>query len=135
MKVSVTAILLFLGLAAFFYRILPNFTSATDAITSAITSSLRQSISPPSFCTKDVGEGLCCELHLAAEPCIDECRKAFLDRQTFQPTKEYSSCADECLVVYHTTCQDGAPIRHAQANALKSHRTVPQDRRRRSSFV
>jgi hypothetical protein len=101
---SVLVILLCLALAATYYKVIPYFSSTTDYIVASIESSLQSSLSSPSFCTKEIGEGVCCDLHLGAEPCLDECRKTFMDRQTFQLTKEYEECADQCLVMYRATC-------------------------------
>lgn len=57
------------------------------------------------FCTKEIGNAACCNLYLSAEPCVDECRKNFLDRDTWQPTKEYDECESMCRSVYSVTCQ------------------------------
>jgi hypothetical protein len=101
---SVLVILLCVALAATYYKVIPYFGSTTDYIVSSIESSLQSSLSSPSFCTKEIGEGVCCDLHLGAEPCLDECRKTFVDRQTFQLTNEYEECADQCLIMYRATC-------------------------------
>lgn len=101
---SVLVILLCLALATTYYKVIPHFSKTADYIVSSIESSLQSSLSSPSFCTKEIGEGVCCDLHLGAEPCLDECRKAFMDRQTFQLTQEYEECADQCLVMYRASC-------------------------------
>ncbi|KAF2262821.1 hypothetical protein CC78DRAFT_605229 [Lojkania enalia] len=110
---GVFAIMIFLFLAASYYGIVPFYSPAVDSISSSITSRLQLSFSSPSFCTKDIGDGLCCELHLGAEPCLTECRSAFVDRETVQLTKEYEECSDRCLIMYNDTCgkNDGTPNR------------------------
>lgn len=100
-------ILLVLGLTAFFWKVLPAFTSATDTLTSSFISHFHLQNTIPqsnSACTKEIGKGICCDIHLSAEPCIDECRKTFMDRQTWAVTKGYDECEDKCLAVYHNTC-------------------------------
>ncbi|KAF2182067.1 hypothetical protein K469DRAFT_498837, partial [Zopfia rhizophila CBS 207.26] len=88
----------------FYYKVMPYFSSTADFITSSITSSLQKSFPPSNFCTKDVGHGVCCKLHLKAEPCLDECRSTYVDRETLTLTKEYDECSDKCLAVYKSTC-------------------------------
>jgi hypothetical protein len=97
-------LIVFIGIVALLYRGIPCLSASKSYISTAIESTLRSHLSTQSFCTKAVGEGICCELHLKAEPCLDECRKTFMDRETFEPTKEYDECADQCLFVYQSTC-------------------------------
>ncbi|PSN59448.1 hypothetical protein BS50DRAFT_640996 [Corynespora cassiicola Philippines] len=113
-KPSVTALLVFLGLVAFFFKVLPGYTTATDSILTSLASKLHESISAQSMCTEDVGIGHCCEIYSAAEPCLDECRKNHLDRQTFALTKEYDQCASTCLGVYRATCKKEEALKGAQ---------------------
>lgn len=110
----ITAIIICLGIAAFFYSVLPRFTSATDYFTSRLADKIHSSHpdSKASFCTEEIGEGLCCDLYLGAEPCVDECRKNYVDRETFTLTKEFDECRDHCLTVYQETCrkENGLPM-------------------------
>lgn len=135
MKIQIHAILMLLGLAAFFYKILPTFTSMTDSIAAAIAARLQESNQFLNFCTKEVGEGLCCQLHLEAEPCVDECRKAFLDRQTFRPTKEYRSCADACFLAYRTTCHESPLGSDTKDEVRRSDNRAQRTRRQKPSPV
>ncbi|KAF2678638.1 hypothetical protein K458DRAFT_408702 [Lentithecium fluviatile CBS 122367] len=91
--------LLFLGTLAMLYQFVP-------LITSSLSTSLRNLPIPhlSSSCTKDIGDGLCCDLFLGAEPCIEQCREKFVDRETWTLTNEYDECADRCLVVYKGSC-------------------------------
>jgi hypothetical protein len=88
--------LLFLGTLAMLYHLVP-----------LITTSIPQRLHLPhlsSSCTKDIGEGLCCDLFLGAEPCVEACREKFVDRETFTLTNEYDECSDRCLVLYKGSC-------------------------------
>ncbi|OAL44432.1 hypothetical protein IQ07DRAFT_604808 [Pyrenochaeta sp. DS3sAY3a] len=68
---------------------------------------------PPSFifsqhqtslCTKEIGSSGCCALYLDAAPCLDECRKEYVDRETLVLTAEYEGCAGTCLARYEDVC-------------------------------
>jgi len=34
---------------------------------------------------------------MKATPCVEECRKQFIDRETFTVTLEYDECANKCM--------------------------------------
>ncbi|KAF2710010.1 hypothetical protein K504DRAFT_454377 [Pleomassaria siparia CBS 279.74] len=106
---TLLVVLVVFAIVATYYKILPTFFSAPSSLINSL-STLPSLTTPPSFCTKEIGEGVCCELHLGAEPCLDECRKNFMDRQSFALTKEYDECADQCLVMYRTTCGKGGEV-------------------------
>ncbi|ORY08998.1 hypothetical protein BCR34DRAFT_384788 [Clohesyomyces aquaticus] len=101
---GVAVVLFFLGVAALFCRVMPYISSATESIASSVASSFRKTSPPRSDCTEEVGSGMCCALHLAAEPCLSECRTTFVDRETLRLTEEYDECSNRCLEVYRTTC-------------------------------
>jgi hypothetical protein len=133
---SVLVVLLCLALTVTYYKVIPSFSSTTDYIVSSIESSLQSSPSSSSFCTKEIGEVVCCDLHLGAEPCLDECRKTFVDRQTFQLTKEYEECADQCLTMYHATCGKGTVIEKKKQlwnGEVDNEAPAPRTRRRRQA--
>jgi hypothetical protein len=133
---SVFVILLCLVLAVTYYKFIPSLSSTTDYIVSSIESGLQSSLSSPSSCTKEIGEGVCCDLHLGAEPCLDECRKTFVDRQTFQLTKEYEECADQCLIMYHATCAKGSVLEEKKQlwnGEVDNEAPAPNSRRRRQA--
>lgn len=135
---SIIIVLLFIALAATYYKVIPYFSSTTDYIVSSIESSLQTSLSSPSFCTKEIGEGVCCDLHLGAEPCLDECRKTYVDRQSFQLTKEYDECADTCLVMYRATCGKENMLRERKPlwdGEVNNEAPVPRTRHRRQAQV
>ncbi|KAF1951205.1 hypothetical protein CC80DRAFT_553584 [Byssothecium circinans] len=95
----VTILLILLGSLAIIYQLFATFPSlATTLYGSLPTSS-------PSSCTKDIGGGRCCALFLDAEPCVEECRRGFVDRETFFLTEGFEGCADECLVEYAGSCE------------------------------
>ncbi|KAF2005691.1 hypothetical protein P154DRAFT_413852, partial [Amniculicola lignicola CBS 123094] len=74
---------------------------------SFVSSRLSTSIRPSGLCTQDISEGVCCDLYQAAEPCQDECRKTWVDRETMRLTKEWDVCQEKCLMAYEGTCGDG----------------------------
>jgi hypothetical protein len=89
--------LLFLGTLALLTQLLPP-----------LTRTLAPHLSLPHFssaCTSEIGAGLCCDLLLGAEPCVEQCREKHLDRETFTLTNEYDECADRCLIVYKGSCE------------------------------
>ena len=88
--------ILFLGTLALLTQLLPP-----------VTRSIGTRLQLPHFtspCTSDIGAGLCCELFLGAEPCVEQCREKHLDRETFTLTNEYDECADRCLIAYKGSC-------------------------------
>jgi hypothetical protein len=129
----VGVLILLLGITALLYQAIPAFHLSTTHITVTVASVFSKHLSHSSLCTKAVGDSTCCALHLQAEPCLDECRKAFMDRETFEPTREYDECADQCLVVYQSICEpqtagwERSPPSEAEENMERSHR----NRRRR----
>ncbi|KAF2250915.1 hypothetical protein BU26DRAFT_562880 [Trematosphaeria pertusa] len=110
-----TVFLVILGTLAILYQLVAHFPAVTSNIGSALQHALPSAASS-NFCTKEIGEGVCCELFLGAEPCADECRKEYVDRETFTLTKEYDECADQCLVMYKSTCgeAEGKTDDHAE---------------------
>jgi len=97
-------LLILLCIPIFFYQLVPKYTHATDDFISSLTNTLRPQ-STSTFCTKEVGTPHCCAVYLAAAPCLDECRKQHMDRETLSVTAQYESCADECLAEYQDTCK------------------------------
>jgi hypothetical protein len=94
-------VLFVLCIPIFFYQLIPSFTHASDAFISDLATRIR---SQASFCTKDVGDAQCCAMYLTAAPCVDECRKQYVNRITYKLTLEYEECADVCLVEYSGAC-------------------------------
>jgi hypothetical protein len=45
----------------------------------------------------NIGDGQCCALFMKAAPCVEECRKQFVDREMFTLTLEYEECSETCL--------------------------------------
>ncbi|KAF2867771.1 hypothetical protein BDV95DRAFT_610675 [Massariosphaeria phaeospora] len=121
--VAIVAVLL--TIIAFYFQGLPYLSPGANLLTPLVRSGLRKAFPPESFCTKEIGEGNCCDLYMAAEPCVDECRKSFVDRQTFQLTKEYDVCADKCLVRYRAACMQVA----ASNKNLETKADEPRTRR------
>lgn len=90
---STIVILLFaLCVPVFLYQLVPAFTQSTDRLVDQILAYFEENT-----CTADIGDGQCCVLFMKATPCVEECRKQFIDRQTFTVTREYDECADTCL--------------------------------------
>jgi hypothetical protein len=87
--------LLFLGTLALLSQLLP---SLTQSLTPYLAST-------SSHCTSEIGQGLCCDLFMAAEPCVEQCREKHLDRETFTLTNEYDECSDRCYVGYKGSCE------------------------------
>ncbi|KAF2015087.1 hypothetical protein BU24DRAFT_228077 [Aaosphaeria arxii CBS 175.79] len=112
-RTPILAILVFLAILTFFYHVLPTLVTTTDYITTSLVTTFRSQsiVHAPSPCTEEVGRGLCCDLHLGAQPCIDECRKEHTDRETFELTREYELCENQCLSVYQTACAQDASIK------------------------
>jgi hypothetical protein len=99
-----TALLLVLCIPTFVYHLVPAFIHTADDLTSTLVMRIRGHASRADFCTKEVGRVHCCGLFLDASPCVDECRKQFLDRVAFRITEEYDECADVCLSQYNASC-------------------------------
>jgi hypothetical protein len=127
----VVPILLFLGLMAFLYEDMPFFSSTTEYITSSIELSLQKYYPLPSFCTETIGEEICCQLRLEAEPCLDECRKLYTNRQTFEPTKSSAECEAQCLVVYQITCGEKSTSEWETTARLNERSTLAKARHHR----
>ena len=90
---SILVILLFiLCVPVFLYQLVPAFTRSTDTIIENVVAHFWETP-----CTSDIGDGQCCALFMKATPCVEECRKRFVDRETFTLTLEYDECADTCL--------------------------------------
>jgi len=89
--------LLFLGTLALLSQLLPP-------LTRNLSSQIRQLPHFTSPCTSEIGAGLCCDLFLGAEPCVEQCREKYVDRETFTLTNEYDECADRCLIAYKGSC-------------------------------
>ena len=101
----VTLILLVICVPTFLYHMLPSLTFAIeDLISSHLSSAPRPG---STFCTKEVGNAECCAIYLAAQPCTDECRKLYVDRETMTLTAQYDDCVDQCLVRYNGVCKVG----------------------------
>ncbi|PVH94448.1 hypothetical protein DM02DRAFT_190953 [Periconia macrospinosa] len=88
------------------------FTLALLAIiTHLLTSSVIPSLSTdfahtiaaatPSACTTSIGDSICCSLFSEAEPCVEECRRKFMDRETMEVRAGFGECKDMCLTTYH----------------------------------
>ncbi|KAF2628519.1 hypothetical protein BU25DRAFT_339285 [Macroventuria anomochaeta] len=90
---SILIILLFiLCVPIFLYQLIPAFTQSTDTLIEKLVTHFQESP-----CTSDIGDAQCCALFMKATPCVEECRKQFVDRETFTLTLEYDQCADTCL--------------------------------------
>jgi hypothetical protein len=87
------ALLFILCVPVFLYQLVPAFTRSTDAVIGKIVSHFHHGRP----CTADIGDDFCCAIFMKASPCLDECRKQFIDRETFSPTIEYDQCSDKCL--------------------------------------
>ncbi|KAF1831149.1 hypothetical protein BDW02DRAFT_582317 [Decorospora gaudefroyi] len=90
-----TTLLILLCIPILLYRLFP---SATDTFLSSLLPVQGD------LCTQDIGNAHCCTLYLSASPCLDECRKLHVDRETLRLTMQYETCAEECLVVYNNLC-------------------------------
>ncbi|KAF1927609.1 uncharacterized protein M421DRAFT_171241 [Didymella exigua CBS 183.55] len=90
---SVLVFLLFvLCVPIFLYQLVPTFTQSTDALIEKVIAHFREQP-----CTTDMGDAHCCALYMKATPCVEECRKQHVDRETFTLTLEYDECANTCL--------------------------------------
>jgi hypothetical protein len=87
----IISLLLLLCIPIFVYHIVPGFTRATDELLEDLATRIRGD----GFCTKEVGSRQCCALFLEAAPCVDECRKKYVDRETWMLTREYEECAEK----------------------------------------
>jgi hypothetical protein len=99
-------ILSVLCIPVFFYQLVPSFTHSADDLIVEVITHFRGS-----HCTADIGDAQCCALFMEAAPCVDECRKQFVDRETFTLTLEYDQCADTCLRSWEG-CTDSMPRGH-----------------------
>ncbi|KAF9739757.1 hypothetical protein PMIN01_02391 [Paraphaeosphaeria minitans] len=101
-RTHITACIVALGLLALCYNILANFSS----LTSGLRSTLQHALPKENYCTKDIGEGVCCDLFMAAEPCVEACREEHVDRETFVLTEEFDVCQGQCLESYRKQCTE-----------------------------
>jgi hypothetical protein len=108
-------LLILLCIPIFFYRLVPRFTHATDDFILSPTNTIHPQ-STSAFCTKEVGTPHCCAVYLAASPCLDECRKQHMDRETLSVTAQYDICATECLAVYNSICHKEQHPRASRAS-------------------
>jgi hypothetical protein len=103
-RTHIAAFLVALGLLALCYNILATFPS----LASNLRATLQNALPKENYCTKDIGEGVCCDLFMAAEPCVEACREELVDRETFALTQEFEVCQEQCLVSYTGQCDDGS---------------------------
>ena len=96
----ITILLLILGSLAIVYQLFASFPS----LGVSLYESLAVGSAPGNSCTKDIGDGRCCILFLKAEPCVEECRREYVDRETFALTEGFDACADRCLLRYKESC-------------------------------
>ncbi|KAL5382394.1 hypothetical protein DPSP01_006495 [Paraphaeosphaeria sporulosa] len=101
-RTHITAFLVALGLLALCYNILATFPS----LTSGLRSTLQHALPKDNYCNKNIGEGVCCDLFMAAEPCVEACREEHVDRETFVLTDDFEVCQEQCLVAYTEQCTD-----------------------------
>ncbi|KAF2644112.1 hypothetical protein P280DRAFT_477537 [Massarina eburnea CBS 473.64] len=94
----ITILLILLGTLAIFYQLFASFPTLGDSLYSVLPTS-----STPS-CIKDIGDHQCCSLFMQAEPCVEECRKVFVDRETQGLTVGFDACSERCLAIYDTRC-------------------------------
>lgn len=87
-----TVFLFILCVPVFLYQLVPAFTQSTDTLIDKIVAHFWETP-----CSPDIGDGQCCALFVKATPCVEECRKRFVDRERFTLTLEYEECADTCL--------------------------------------
>lgn len=87
------------------YHFIPSFASAADKALYNLTDSMLGHTSRGDYCTHEIGDRKCCMIYLDAAPCLDECRKKFVDRETLNLTLEYDQCADSCLAQYNRVCE------------------------------
>jgi hypothetical protein len=112
----ITAFLVALGLLALCYNILATFPS----LSSNLRATLQNALPTENYCTKDIGEGVCCDLFMAAEPCVEACREEHVDRETFVLTQEFEVCQEQCLVIYTRECADDGAIEVAAGEPTRS---------------
>lgn len=116
----ITALLFLLCVPVFFYHLVPSFTHTADNIISKLSSQILGQTSRSEFCTTEIGDAHCCMLYLDATPCVDECRKQHVDRETLALTLEYDQCADQCLMKYNDICkraENGNPLAGSRHNS------------------
>lgn len=90
---SIVVILLFvLCVPIFLYQLVPWFTHSTDTLIAKVLAHFHEQP-----CMADIGDAQCCSLFMKATPCVEQCRKQYVDRETFTLTLEYDACADTCL--------------------------------------
>jgi hypothetical protein len=97
-------ILVLLCIPVFLYQLVPSYTHAADGLVTDVVSHFHRPNAGSNLCTKEVGTPVCCAIYLAAAPCVDECRKVHVDRETLVLTQEYDECTDVCLSVYAERC-------------------------------
>jgi hypothetical protein len=67
---------------------------------------------------------MCCALRLAAQPCVEECRKTFVDRVTMAETEGFTVCQERCEGVWKDSC--------TKESELKTESVGKKDRKERS---
>ncbi|KAF1359645.1 hypothetical protein EJ07DRAFT_41150, partial [Lizonia empirigonia] len=85
-------VLFILCVPVFLYQLVPAFTQSTDTLIDSVVNHFQEN-----RCTAEIGDAQCCALFMEAAPCVEECRKQFVDRETFMLTLEYDECTDTCL--------------------------------------
>lgn len=103
-RLILSGFLVILSLPSLSYHFSQSFRAATDATVSSILSRLHSQMSSSDMCTKQIGSGHCCSIYMDAMPCVDECSKRHVDRETLRLTLEYDECAEVCLVSYEGLC-------------------------------
>jgi hypothetical protein len=112
-RLLLTVFLVLICIPIFFYHLVPSFTSLADKTMYNLSDNILGQTSRGEFCTRKIGDRHCCMLYLDASPCVDTCRKDYVDRETLDVTLAYDQCVDQCLVTYNKKCEpkeDGNPL-------------------------
>lgn len=84
---------------------IPSLSSEFAHTIAAATSSHAES------CTSNVGDSICCALFMEAEPCVEECRREFVDRETREMKLGFGDCEGRCLKTYFAEgCSGGERV-------------------------
>jgi hypothetical protein len=94
----ITILLILLGTLAIIYQLFAHFPTLSDSLASSIAFTQARS------CIKDIGDAVCCDLFQSAQPCVEECRKEFVDRETLAVTEGFVACEGRCRAVYRVAC-------------------------------
>lgn len=100
-----TILLFILSTPLALYHFVPSFRSVADSAIYSISDNVLGQTSRGDFCTSEIGDRHCCMVYLEAMPCVDECWKQHIDRETQALTIEYDQCADVCLQRYNGLCE------------------------------